>query len=210
MSSSCILWCLSAVLSLVLCPLLSGIINKVKAFFAGRRGPSIFQLYYDIRKLLRKGSVYSSTATHVLRLAPLCSLAALFGCVLLLPFGMNHSLCFFRGYSAVHLPARILPRLHGSWGVGYRLQLRGNGGESLGSVFRAGGGRIPVHCRISGRIDRELHAFRAVERVRFDGVDSQRHFDAPDLARLFPRDAFRSLPCPVRRSGDTPGADHDP
>ena len=67
MSSSCILWCLSAVLSLVLCPLLSGIINKVKAFFAGRRGPSIFQLYYDIRKLLRKGSVYSSTATHVLR-----------------------------------------------------------------------------------------------------------------------------------------------
>ena len=97
MSSSCILWCLSAVLSLVLCPLLSGIINKVKAFFAGRRGPSIFQLYYDIRKLLRKGSVYSSTATHVLCLAPLCSLAALFGCVLLLPFGMNHSPFAFSG-----------------------------------------------------------------------------------------------------------------
>ena len=36
-------WAVSALLSLLLAPLLPGIINRVKAFFAGRRGPSFFQ-----------------------------------------------------------------------------------------------------------------------------------------------------------------------
>ena len=38
-------WFISFFAALVLAPLLPGIINKVKAFFAGRKGPSVFQLY---------------------------------------------------------------------------------------------------------------------------------------------------------------------
>ena len=49
-----IYWILWLIASFVLCPILPGIINKVKAFFAGRKGPSIFQLYYDLFKLLKK------------------------------------------------------------------------------------------------------------------------------------------------------------
>ena len=70
MNSPLFSWLVAVILSLLLAPLLPGIINRVKAFFAGRRGPSPFQLYYDIAKLLKKGSVYSSTATQILRLAP--------------------------------------------------------------------------------------------------------------------------------------------
>ena len=53
MNSPLFSWLVSVILSLLLAPLLPGIINRVKAFFAGRRGPSPFQLYYDIAKLLK-------------------------------------------------------------------------------------------------------------------------------------------------------------
>ena len=97
MNSQFVYWAISAILSLILAPLVPGIINRVKAFFAGRRGPSFFQLYYDIAKLLKKGCVYSSTSTQILRLTPVASLAALLGCTLLMPFGMNVSPLAFTG-----------------------------------------------------------------------------------------------------------------
>ena len=45
----------------LLAPLLPGIINKVKAWVAGRRGPPVLQLYYDLARLWRKGTVLSTT-----------------------------------------------------------------------------------------------------------------------------------------------------
>jgi len=41
---------------LVLAPLLPGIINKVKAWVAGRKGPPVLQLYYDLARLWKKAS----------------------------------------------------------------------------------------------------------------------------------------------------------
>ena len=82
-----IIWGISLLISLLICPLLPGIINKVKAFFAGRKGPSIFQLYYDLFKLLKKGSVISNTSGGLLKLAPCVSLAAIAVAALLLPLG---------------------------------------------------------------------------------------------------------------------------
>jgi formate hydrogenlyase subunit 4 len=74
-------------LPLVLAPLLLGIINRTKAFFAGRAGPSLFQPYYDLRKLFLKGAVYSRTTTWIFRAGPLVSLAALILASTLVPFG---------------------------------------------------------------------------------------------------------------------------
>ena len=48
---------------LLLAPLLPGIINKVKAWVAGRRGPPVLQLYYDLARLWRKGIVLSTLAS---------------------------------------------------------------------------------------------------------------------------------------------------
>ena len=70
-------WILNFVLALLLAPVLFGVINKVKAFFAGRKGPRIMQTWYDIIKLLRKGSVYSTSSTWIFKAAPLGTLAAL-------------------------------------------------------------------------------------------------------------------------------------
>ena len=64
------LWIANVIFALIASPLLFGIINKVKAFFAGRKGPRVLQLYYDIFKLMRKSSVYSTSAGWVFRLAP--------------------------------------------------------------------------------------------------------------------------------------------
>lgn len=91
------IWGGALVLSLALCPLLPGIINKVKAFFAGRRGPRVLQLYYDMAKLLRKESVYSSTSCGFVRLAPLCGLAATFCAMLFPPYAFCNSPLAFGG-----------------------------------------------------------------------------------------------------------------
>lgn len=71
----------------VFSPLAVGIIRKVKALFAGRKGPPLLQMYQDIAKLLRKGVVYSQSTTWVFRTAPLIALSvALIACAWL-PFG---------------------------------------------------------------------------------------------------------------------------
>ena len=59
--------CLPLLLALVLSPLLPGVINRVKAIFAGRRGQPLLQTYFDLWKLLRKGAVYSRTTTWLFR-----------------------------------------------------------------------------------------------------------------------------------------------
>ena len=50
---------------LLLPPLLPGLIAKVKARFAGRTGPPVLQLYYDLAKLARKDAVFRRTTTWV-------------------------------------------------------------------------------------------------------------------------------------------------
>src|SRR5947208_12993414 len=63
------------VLALTMPPLLLGVIAKTKALFAGRVGPPILQLYYDLIKLMQKGSVFSTTTTWVFRAGPVVGLA---------------------------------------------------------------------------------------------------------------------------------------
>ncbi|MBU1153132.1 NADH-quinone oxidoreductase subunit H [bacterium] len=62
------------ILSIILAPFLFGVINKTKAFFAGRTGQPVFQPYFDLLKLLRKGAVYSRTTTWIFRASPLIGL----------------------------------------------------------------------------------------------------------------------------------------
>jgi formate hydrogenlyase subunit 4 len=73
--------------AMALAPLLLGVINQTKAFFAGRRGPPLLQLYFDLWKLLHKGAVYSRTTSWIFRAAPIVGLAAYLTALTLLPFG---------------------------------------------------------------------------------------------------------------------------
>jgi formate hydrogenlyase subunit 4 len=76
---------------LVICmpPLLLGVINRTKATFAGRSGAPLLQPYYDLFRLLRKGSVFSRTTTWLFRAGPIVTLAATLAASLLIPLG-NH------------------------------------------------------------------------------------------------------------------------
>ncbi len=76
---------LQMLLFLALPPLLLGVVNRVKALVAGRRGPPLWQLYADLWKLLRKGAVYSRTTTWVFRAGPVVGLAAVATAGLMLP-----------------------------------------------------------------------------------------------------------------------------
>ena len=71
--------------ALVLAPLLVGIVNRVKALFAGRQGRPLLQLYFDIAKQLQKGAVYSDTSSWVLRAGPTVALAAVMAALLFIP-----------------------------------------------------------------------------------------------------------------------------
>ncbi len=73
------------VAGLLLAPLLSGVINRTKAVFAGRRGSPLLQSYRDLAKLLRKGAVYSRTTTWVFRATPAISLASVAAALTILP-----------------------------------------------------------------------------------------------------------------------------
>ena len=82
-------------LALALSPLLPGIINRVKAIVAGRRGPPLFQAYFDLWKLLRKGAVFSRTTTWVFRAGPVVGLAAVLTGALLMPLSKCPALVGF-------------------------------------------------------------------------------------------------------------------
>ena len=84
-------------LALVLAPLLPGIINRVKAKFAGRHGKPVLQTYYDIAKLLRKGEVISRTTTWTFAVAPSVALAGTLCALALLPQGGAVSPLAFAG-----------------------------------------------------------------------------------------------------------------
>ncbi|MBN2654925.1 MAG: NADH-quinone oxidoreductase subunit H [Nitrospirae bacterium] len=51
-------------------PLVQGLIKKFKAHMQGRRGPSIFQTYFDLLRLFKKEMVISETASWIFRAAP--------------------------------------------------------------------------------------------------------------------------------------------
>jgi formate hydrogenlyase subunit 4 len=88
---------LHVVVALFLPPLLLGVINKTKALFAGRVGPPLLQAYYDLAKLLRKGSVFSRTTTWVFRAGPVVALVTALFAALIVPFGAHPAPISFAG-----------------------------------------------------------------------------------------------------------------
>jgi formate hydrogenlyase subunit 4 len=80
--------------TLVAAPLVPGLINKTKAAFAGRQGPPLFQLYFDLLKLLNKGTVYSRVTTWIFRAGPIVSLASAIMAALFVPLAGTASLSF--------------------------------------------------------------------------------------------------------------------
>jgi len=74
-----------------------GIINRVKAVWAGRKGSSVFQPYYDFFKLIRKGEVISRTTSIVFQITPSINIAAILFALLIVPTPVSGSVIKFPG-----------------------------------------------------------------------------------------------------------------
>ncbi len=88
---------LSIAVAFTLAPLFMGVILKVKAFFGGKQGPPWLIKYYTLIKLLRKGSVYSTSTTFVFKLGPIVSFVTAFMLLLFFPFAGLTPIFSFHG-----------------------------------------------------------------------------------------------------------------
>jgi formate hydrogenlyase subunit 4 len=88
---------ISFVIVLFVAPALPGIAARTRAILTRRRGPPVLQLYSDVSKLVRRGTVYSSTTTWIFRLAPVAVLSTALIAAILLPFDGESALFSFSG-----------------------------------------------------------------------------------------------------------------
>ncbi|OHC05743.1 MAG: formate hydrogenlyase [Planctomycetes bacterium RIFOXYC2_FULL_41_27] len=85
MVSSILLPILQIVVIVGLSPLVKGFINKMEARIQCRRGPSLFQPYYNLVKLLQKDVVVSETASWIFRATPYVTFVSILLIALLVP-----------------------------------------------------------------------------------------------------------------------------
>lgn len=84
------------ILALLVMPILiSGTINRIKSRWAGRVGPPIFQLAFDLWRLVRKTPVYSKVTTPVFRLGPVVVLVTAIASACIVPLAGTGSLVAF-------------------------------------------------------------------------------------------------------------------
>lgn len=88
---------LALIVILMACVIFPGIIVKTKAIFSGRKGPGLLQPWYDIFRLLKKGSVYSTSSSHIFQIGATVYLASVVVAALFIPFGEHSGLISFNG-----------------------------------------------------------------------------------------------------------------
>ena len=88
---------LNTLLILLTAVCIPGLINRTRAVLAGRRGIRFAQHLYDVRLLLRKGAVYSTTASALFRAVPSVYLGSAIVAALFIPVGELKPLLSFDG-----------------------------------------------------------------------------------------------------------------
>ena len=72
-------------LVLIVAPLLTGLVRKIKARLLRRQGPSLLQPYRDLHRLLRKEVVLADNASWLFRIAPYVAFATIWVAAALVP-----------------------------------------------------------------------------------------------------------------------------
>jgi len=124
-------WLLCRLLSwMLIAPLLPGIINKVKAWVAGRRGPPVLQLYYDLARLWKKGVVLSNLASPGFVIGPAVAWVAILSAAMLMPIGPVGAGLSFRGDVLLLVYLLALARFCTAWAA----METGSAFEGMGSA----------------------------------------------------------------------------
>ena len=88
---------LNTLLMIVVALSIPGVINRTRAILAGRKGLPFVQHIRNVRLLLCKGSVYSTTTTALFRIAPAVYLGAAIVAMLFMPVADLYPLISFEG-----------------------------------------------------------------------------------------------------------------
>ena len=88
---------LNTILIVVVALCITGVINRTRAILSGRKGVRALQHIYDVRVLLNKGAVYSSTTTALFRITPAVYLGTALVAALFIPVGNLQPLLSFDG-----------------------------------------------------------------------------------------------------------------
>lgn len=80
--------------------LMMGIIKKTKTFWAGKKGPSVFQPLYDFIRLVKKDFVISKTTSVVFRIAPIITFSTVLFAGLFVPLASGSAL--------INIPAGLI------------------------------------------------------------------------------------------------------
>jgi formate hydrogenlyase subunit 4 len=75
-------------------PLVSGVLSRLKEIVQSKRGPSIFQPYRDLRKLLHKDEIVSEESSWIFRFTPYIVFVSPIFVTLLIPVLTNYPLFF--------------------------------------------------------------------------------------------------------------------
>jgi formate hydrogenlyase subunit 4 len=86
---------LSIIILILLSPFLAGVISKVKAKYAGKKGPSFLYPYFLIIKLFNKSIIYSNVTSSVFKLSPIINFIIYFIALFFIPFYGNNSIFSF-------------------------------------------------------------------------------------------------------------------
>ena len=88
---------LNTLLMIVVALSIPGVINRTRSILAGRKGPHLTQHIHNVRLLLNKGAVYSTTTTILFRIAPTVYLGAAIVAMLFIPVADLYPLISFDG-----------------------------------------------------------------------------------------------------------------
>ncbi|MGN1152882.1 MAG: respiratory chain complex I subunit 1 family protein [Candidatus Gastranaerophilaceae bacterium] len=80
--------------------LMAGVIKKTKTFWAGKKGPSVLQPFYDFVRLLKKDFVISDTTSKVFRIAPVVGIITVLFAAMFVPLA--------NGRTIVNIPAGLI------------------------------------------------------------------------------------------------------
>jgi len=76
---------INLLLVILLAPLYTSLIKKIKARMQGRVGQSLFQTYYNLFKLFKKETIYSCNSSFIMRITPYINLICTLLAVLFVP-----------------------------------------------------------------------------------------------------------------------------
>jgi len=89
---------MAAIILIIVCGLIfPGVINMIKAKASGRKAPGVLQPIYDIGRLFKKGSVYSTTTSIIFQIAPAVYFTSILTVLLFIPFPGGESIISFQG-----------------------------------------------------------------------------------------------------------------